>query len=200
MTLATTENLFCVSGTSPTSFRGAQLLSPIPFSPTSFNGQTPSINLTSEEIQEFEVVEEEKDEDTPIGFAANFGTGQNSGSFFPSGREKARSYKKAIPEWTFSNSEIQKLIRRSFPNWQNNPRQQTDAERWAMVINLYYRNGYTFSQVAEEMCSTPCKIRGVIRSIQRAAAGLQANSNKPRTNNRGKNPLSRRKPGKPQII
>jgi hypothetical protein len=41
------ENLFCVSGTSPTSFRGAQLLAPIPFSPTSFNGQTPGIPNTT---------------------------------------------------------------------------------------------------------------------------------------------------------
>jgi hypothetical protein len=158
--------------------------------------------MTTEKEHEAQEIEAtESDQQPIIGFAANFGTGRNSGSWFPSGRVKARTYKtKVIPEWTLRNSDIQKLILRSFPKWQHSPQQKTYAERWAMVINLYYRNGYTFSQVAEEMCTTDGRIRGVVRSIQRAAAGLQANSNKPRTNNRGKNPASRRKPSKPRLF
>jgi len=185
-------------------FRGTALLAHIGVRPTPCIGQTPGINLTEYEVSESDQEDQEDQEDKhafmPVGFAANFGTGNNSGSYFWSIRKKARTYKKAIPEWVFSNSKIGDLVQRSFPNWRNNPRMHDDAARWVAVINLYYRNGYTFSQIAEEICSTTCKVRGVIRSIQRAARGLQANSNKARTNNRGKNPRSRRKPGKPRLF
>lgn len=130
-----------------------------------------------------------------IGVYANFGPVSDSGGgYFAHGVVKPRTYKKRIPLWAVNDSKIKELIQRSFPNWQSNPRMRDDAARWAAVIHLYFRVGYTRSQIAHEIGSTDCKISGIIRSIKRASLGLQGNGRGPRsTYGRGKHPNCRRK-------
>lgn len=126
-----------------------------------------------------------------IGFAANFGGGIND-SYFAHGIEKARTYKKKIPQWVYNDAFIQKLLLQAFPKCRTDQRDSPYSQRnraglWATIINLHYRNGYTASQIADELGSTTLKVKGVMRSIRRGANGLRADSKKPRTNNRGEN-------------
>jgi hypothetical protein len=88
---------------------------------------------------------------------------------------KARTYKRKVPEWTKSDKAIRKVILRAFPGLASDPEQRKAASRWANVINLYFRLGYTRSQIAEEIGSSSSKVHGVIRSILRVSKGLRAN-------------------------
>lgn len=85
------------------------------------------------------------------------------------------------PKWTRTNEGIQIVIRRAFPHFETNKRQRLAAARWARIIYLYFRVGYTYSQIAEEMklqsasSRRPyCKVETIIRSIHRVAAGRAA--------------------------
>lgn len=87
---------------------------------------------------------------------------------------QARTYRRASPLWTKSDKKIQELITRSFPKVQTSPTQRTAAARWVSVIHLYFRMGYTRSQIAHEIGSTTTKVHGIIRSILRVSKGLRA--------------------------
>jgi DNA-binding NarL/FixJ family response regulator len=87
---------------------------------------------------------------------------------------KARTYKRKVPEWTKSDKAIRKVILRAFPKTTEDPSQRKAASRWASVIHLYFRLGYTRSQIAEELNSTTLKIHNVVRSILRVSKGLRA--------------------------
>jgi hypothetical protein len=85
------------------------------------------------------------------------------------------------PKWTLTDAGIRTVIRRAFPNFETNEHQRAMAARWARIIYLYFRAGYTYSQVAEEMnlqsvsSNRPyCKVETIIRSIHRVAAGKAA--------------------------
>lgn len=88
---------------------------------------------------------------------------------------KVRTYKRAVPKWTRNDKAVRALILRSFPKMNTDSAQRNAAARWASVIHLYFRMGYTASQVAEEIGSTTMKIEFVIRSIHRVSKGLRAN-------------------------
>jgi hypothetical protein len=217
-TLTTSETMGALA-TVHRRFRGAVLREPIPFKPQFLrkgNITIPTVRGVNfadflmllarvdnvDELEEELEVYREQHATGPIGFKQNFGRESNSrASWFACGFKKARTYKKKIPQWVFNDAFIQNLLLRSFPKLKTCNRQRDAAARWATVINLYYRNGYTYSQIADEVPAylTGCKVRGVIRSIQRAAAGLRADSNKPRTNNRGVN-LRRTKTQKNQTV
>lgn len=102
---------------------------------------------------------------------------------------KPRTYKREKPDWTKSQSKIQKLLLRSFPKLATNPRQRSSAARWAMVINLFFTMGYTESQVAEELGSSTVKIHNVIRAIYRVANGRSANGSGALGRKRGRPPI-----------
>lgn len=87
---------------------------------------------------------------------------------------QARTYRRASPIWTKSDKKIQELITRSFPKVQSSPTQRAAAAKWVSVIHLYFRMGYTRSQIAHELGSTYTKIKGIIRSITRVSKGLRA--------------------------
>jgi len=87
----------------------------------------------------------------------------------------ARKYKRAVPLWAMSDKATRKVILRAFPNFITDSVQREGAARWASVIHLYFRMGYTRGQIAEEIGSSACKIHGVIRSILRVSKGLRAN-------------------------
>lgn len=98
----------------------------------------------------------------------------------------ARTYAREAPEWTKNDAEIKKLLLKVFPKLATDSGQRASAARWASVIHLYYRLGYTRSQIAEEIGSTDVKIHGVIRSIARAYRGLRADGSGARSNRRGR--------------
>jgi hypothetical protein len=108
---------------------------------------------------------------------ANIRNMMDGGEQFMSGHGivKARTYKRRIPEWALSDKEVRKVILRAFPRMKSDSEQRALAARWASVIHLYFRVGYTRSQIAEEIGSSTDKIHGVIRSILRVSKGLRAN-------------------------
>lgn len=87
---------------------------------------------------------------------------------------KARTYKRQTPLWALNDVKIKQLILRSFPKTQTSATQRAAASRWASVIHLYFRMGYTRAQIAHEIGSTVTKVHGIIRSILRVSKGLRA--------------------------
>jgi hypothetical protein len=98
----------------------------------------------------------------------------------------ARQYARLVPAWAKSDKAIKSLLLRSFPKLATDPKQREAAGRWAAVINLYFRLGYTRSQVAEEIGSSSGKVHGVIRNISRVINGLRANGSGLRGGKRGR--------------
>jgi hypothetical protein len=93
---------------------------------------------------------------------------------FSYGVVKARTYKRGVPAWAFNDKKVRALILRAFPKMASSPTHKAGAGRWGAVIHLYFRMGYTRSQIAEELGSSTQKVHGVIRSILRVSKGLRA--------------------------
>src|ERR1700752_1077416 len=87
----------------------------------------------------------------------------------------ARSYKRKPPSWACNDRKVRDLLLRSFPKMASDKKQHEASARWGAVIHLYFRMGYTESQVAEEIGSTTTKVHFVVRSIFRVSKGLRAN-------------------------
>jgi hypothetical protein len=92
-----------------------------------------------------------------------------------------RTYKRPIPEWAYNDAKIKALLLTAFPKLKTNKRQKHAAERWALVIHLYFRMNYTRSQIAQDLDSTVSRIDSVIRSIYRTANGQRTNGSGART-------------------
>lgn len=109
-------------------------------------------------------------------------------SFLSSGHQvvQARSNKRETPDWAMSNARVREILLRSFPKLKTETRQRNAAARWMWVIQLYYRLGYTYTQVAEEIGSSPVKVENVIRSIKRVVQGLRADGRGRLTGKRGR--------------
>jgi len=107
---------------------------------------------------------------------ANLKTLMDGGEHFMGGHGivKARTYKRAVPMWALNDKAIRKMVLRAFPKFITDASQRERAARWASVIHLYFRMGYTRGQIAEEIGSNACKVHGVIRSILRVSKGLRA--------------------------
>lgn len=86
----------------------------------------------------------------------------------------ARTYKRRVPTWAMNDQLIRRLLLKTFPKMATSKVQRASAARWGAVIHLYFRMGYTRSQIAEEIGSTAVKVHGVIRSILRVSKGLRA--------------------------
>ncbi len=87
---------------------------------------------------------------------------------------KARRYERKTPAWANNDAKITKFVTRAFPKLSTNSHQQESARRWVRVVYLYFRMGYTGSQVAEEMSLTSYQVNSIVRSLRRAADGLWA--------------------------
>jgi len=98
----------------------------------------------------------------------------------------ARTYRRKIPTWVKSDVAIKNLLLKVFPKLASDSVQRASAARWVSVIHLYFRLGYTRTQIAEEIGSTDVKIHGVIRSINRAQKGLRADGSGIRSAKRGR--------------
>ena len=112
---------------------------------------------------------------------------------FPHGYQdaKARTYKRKMPLWTASDAGVQEVLLRAFPKLRTNDAQGEAAARWARIIQLYFRTGYTRKQITEEMDLTPSQINNCLCRILRVGKGLRTDG-KPRGGKRGRP----KKPGK----
>ena len=88
---------------------------------------------------------------------------------------KVRSQERKIPEWANNDSKIREFIVRAFPKLHTNFYQQEHASRWVRVAHLYFKMGYTYTQVAKEMNLTTGQVLGILRNLRRASKGLWAN-------------------------
>lgn len=80
---------------------------------------------------------------------------------------------KEMPDWVL-RGEIKRVLLTAFPKLHTNPSQRRKAGRWAQVINMYYLQGMTAEQVAEELHETRIVIKRLIISISRVSKGLSA--------------------------
>jgi len=83
-----------------------------------------------------------------------------------------RSSRRKIPEWTRDDQFVRKLIRKSFPKMDTDPKQRFQAGRWAAVIHLFYRLQLPTGQIAADMGVKVKKVRDVLQRLRRAAKGL----------------------------
>jgi hypothetical protein len=82
-----------------------------------------------------------------------------------------RTEKRDVPEWARTNEGIQKLLLTAFPKLKINDSQRKRAGRWAQVIQMYFRMGWTYSEVADALEEKPRVIEMVIRGITRTSEG-----------------------------
>jgi hypothetical protein len=83
-----------------------------------------------------------------------------------------------VPEWTKDNQIVGKVLLRSWPHMMDKSskkyrRHHGNALRWMRIINLYFRNCMTPTQVANEPSNhdwklTPKKVAGLAWDIKRA--------------------------------
>lgn len=88
---------------------------------------------------------------------------------------KARTREKEIPAWANNNVETQKLLLRAFPKLRINNSQRKSAGRWGAVISMFYRMNWTYSQIAEELGTTPKAIERILYRIKGVAKGKTKN-------------------------
>ena len=78
-------------------------------------------------------------------------------------------------KWAYDDAAVQKLLLRAFPKLSMDKKHRERAGRWARLIQLYYRSGLSSGAVATEMKISRENVRGLLRSIRRAAAGMPCN-------------------------
>jgi DNA-binding NarL/FixJ family response regulator len=86
--------------------------------------------------------------------------------------KKIRRRTRKIPEILRNDVSVRKILLKSFPRIETNDLQRKRAARWSRVIYLYFRAGYNYKEVAEEMGEKPRTVEMVIRSIFRAVRRL----------------------------
>lgn len=82
---------------------------------------------------------------------------------------------KEIPAWVFLREEVQRILLTAFPKLHTNMNQRKRAGRWAQVISLYYMQGMTAEEVAQELNDNRVAIKRLILSISRISKGLTVN-------------------------
>lgn len=98
----------------------------------------------------------------------------------------ARTYKRKPQIWANSQKEIRKVLLTAFPKQATNPKERDRAGRWLRVIHLYYRLGYTYKQVAEEIGVKPRLVARMLYRINRVQKGLRSDSKKARGGTEGR--------------
>jgi|ERR1035437_2752825 hypothetical protein len=77
------------------------------------------------------------------------------------------------PEWAYDDEQVRQLLLKVFPNWKTNPVQRARAARWAIIIQLYFRIGWTSTRVAMRLGVTIKHVQNVIYRIGRARKGVR---------------------------
>jgi hypothetical protein len=90
-----------------------------------------------------------------------------------------------MPEWMNNEKNIHALLIRVFPKLRTDERQRRSAARWAGLIRLYFKSGWSARSVAEELNITEKMVYDTAQRITRAGAGLRT-TGKPRAGKRGR--------------
>src|SRR5258708_10416425 len=61
---------------------------------------------------------------------------------------KIRRPKREMPEWAASQTSIQEILLKAFPKLITDDTQRKAAGRWARVIQLYFRSGFSYRETA----------------------------------------------------
>jgi hypothetical protein len=80
-----------------------------------------------------------------------------------------------VPKWAYLKKDIQKILLTAFPKLETNPNQRQKAGRWAQIIKLYYLQGASAEEVADQLGETPAVITRLLLSIKRVSKGLTVN-------------------------
>jgi hypothetical protein len=96
---------------------------------------------------------------------------------------------KRVPVWVREDSEILKILLRSFPKFRTDPKQKKAATLWMGVIYQYWRVGHTRGQVAHDLGISEKKVKNIIQRINFAVKGERAD---------GRGPLGKPK-GRPKL-
>jgi hypothetical protein len=99
------------------------------------------------------------------------------------------------PLWMHSDIELRNFLQKYFPKQQTNPRQRTQAGRWALVILHYFRMGRTDSQIEFDMAWKRGAVGSLVQQIRHAIAGLRLDGKQ-----RSSRPRGRPKRQKPQNL
>ncbi len=89
--------------------------------------------------------------------------------------ESGTGCSKEIPTWVHMKEEVQKILLTAFPKLHTNASHRKRAGRWAQVINMYYLQGMTAEEVAQQLNETRIVIKRLIISISRISKGLTVN-------------------------
>ena len=84
-----------------------------------------------------------------------------------------RREKKKTPEWAIKDENLRTILLVAFPRLHINASQRKSAARWAQVIQLFYRQGWTETEVADEMLETVCSIRHLVFRIRKLAEKIE---------------------------
>jgi hypothetical protein len=88
--------------------------------------------------------------------------------------KKLRRIERPVPEWARTDAGLQRVLLTAFPRLKRDPRDRARAGRWAQVINLYFRQNLSRSEIAAELSLTYGAVDSLIRNIKRAASGIRA--------------------------
>ena len=84
-------------------------------------------------------------------------------------------YGREVPEWACTRVGIQEVLLRAFPRLQTDVNQRKHAGRWAQIINLYFLQGWSAEEVAEELGQSRASIKMLVMGIDRTSRGLTVN-------------------------
>ena len=90
-------------------------------------------------------------------------------------KEFRTGYTREVPEWARTNVGIQKVLLTAFPRLQTDKNQRKHAGRWAQVINMYFRQGWSAEEVAEELNQSRASVKMLVLGIDRTSRGLTVN-------------------------
>lgn len=93
---------------------------------------------------------------------------------------------KDTPVWASSDTEVRKILLRSFPKLATNRAQRRAAARWTQAIVLVYRMSLPYNHAALEMDITVGALRSMLRNIRRSARGQRANGSGAKNGKRGR--------------
>lgn len=86
---------------------------------------------------------------------------------------KVRTIEREIPEWVFSDKEVQRVLLAAFPTQAVNKAARKRAGRWARIIYLYYRMMLPQQIVAKEIGLTEQQLKLTLQRINRVEKGYR---------------------------
>src|ERR1700688_655382 len=80
------------------------------------------------------------------------------------------------PEWANDDQQVRLLLLKVFPKLETDEKQRARAAKWAQIIHLYFRMGWTDSRIALELKISLVSVGSLLRAVRRAASGKRADT------------------------